>query len=98
MEFLQHLSNPYAVIGLIVFVAAGALGLKANAASQSSKRRSAGLFFGLALVSLATTAGVAWMDMKKAETDRTDTIHAKDGSKVISDVEATDSGTINIDQ
>ena len=47
MEFLQYLSNPYAVIGLIVFVAAGALGLKAKAARRTGQKWSAPLFPGL---------------------------------------------------
>jgi hypothetical protein len=102
MEFLQYLSNPYAVIGLIVFVAASALGVRANAARRSDQTWSAPLFFGLALVGLATTVAIAWIDMKKttesAQSGPADTIKAEGGSNVVTDVDASDRSTITIHQ
>lgn len=100
MEFLQYLTNPYAVIGLIVFVIAGALGARSKSGGQKA---AAPLFFGVALIGLATTIAVAWIDMKKttdaAQSDSTGTtIKAEDGSNVVTDVDATGSSTININQ
>lgn len=103
MEFLQHLSNPYAVIGLIVFVAAGALGMKSKSARGAGRKWSAPMFFGLALIGLATTVTVAWIDMKKTSEPVQSgpagtTIEAEDGSNVVTGVEASDSSTVNINQ
>lgn len=103
MEFLQYLSNPYAVIGLIVFVVAGAFGAKAKTTRRAGQNRAAPLLFAVALVGLVTTIAVAWIDMKKA-TATAETgpagpsIKAEDGSNVVTGVEATDSSTVNINQ
>jgi len=103
MEFLQYLDSPYAVIGLIVFVAAGALGARSSASKTAGQTSYAPIFFGVAAVALVTTIAVAWIDMKKTQEtagggDSGTTINAQGGSNVVTDVESSGSGSVNINQ
>ena len=103
MEFLQYLDGPYAVIGMIVFVAAGALGAKASASKKTGQTSNAPIFFGLAGVALVATIFVAWLDMKKTQATATvngsgATIDAQGGSNVVTDVESSGSGSVTINQ
>lgn len=103
MEFLQYLDGPYAVIGLIVFVAAGALGAKASAGKKPGQTSHAPIFLGIATVALVATIFVAWMDMKKTQATAAGgasgtTINAEGGSNVVTDVESSGSGSVTINQ
>ena len=101
MEFLQYLDTPYSVVGLIVFVAAGALGVRAKSAAKAGGKSYAPLFFGLAVVGLATTVGIAWLDMRKTQGNTEPAgaaITAQGGSNVATDIQSSGSGSVTINQ
>jgi hypothetical protein len=103
MEFLQYVNGPYAVIGLIVFVAAGALGVRSRTTSNARQKSLAPIFFGVAVLGLATTIVVAWLEMKKAEAPSqaagtATNINAEGGSNVVNGVDSSGSGAVTINQ